>query len=80
MEASSAQLSNEFPVDPGSHTIVAKVGGKEYLHETLSLAEKETKTFEVKLTVAPPRLVVRDVPQSAITSRTLLPQRGERHA
>ena len=55
-ELGSSQLSNEFPVDPGSHTITAKVGGKQYLHETISLAEKETKTFEVKLDVAPPRL------------------------
>src|SRR5262249_41498730 len=40
-ELGSSQLSNEFPVDPGSHTIVAKVGNKEYLHETITLAEKE---------------------------------------
>jgi hypothetical protein len=49
----AGKLSSEIPVDPGSHVIVAKVRDKEYLHETIKLAEKETKTFEVKLDLAP---------------------------
>jgi hypothetical protein len=55
-EIASGQLGSPSPVDPGSHTIVAKVGSKEYLHETVKLAEKETKTFDVKINVAAPRI------------------------
>jgi hypothetical protein len=53
-ELGSRQLGNPVPVDPGSHTIVAKVGGKEYLHENVKLGEKESKTFDVKISVAAP--------------------------
>src|SRR5262245_58570408 len=55
-ELGSAQISTAFPVDPGSHTVVAKIGGKEYLHEKVSLAEKESQTFEVNLDVAAPKI------------------------
>jgi hypothetical protein len=48
-ELGASQLSAATPVDPGSHTVIAKVGDKEYAHDTVVLAEKETKTFEVKL-------------------------------
>ena len=48
-ELGTSQLSAATPVDPGSHTVSAKIGDKEYAHETVVLAEKETKTFEVKL-------------------------------
>jgi len=51
-EIGSGQLGAAIPVDPGSHTIVAKVGNKEYLHENVKLGEKETKTFDVKISVA----------------------------
>jgi len=48
-ELGASQLSAATPVDPGSHTVVAKVGNKEYAHDTVVLAEKDAKTFEVKL-------------------------------
>jgi hypothetical protein len=51
-EIGSGQLGSAIPVDPGSHTIVAKVGNKEYLHENVKLGEKETKSFDVKISVA----------------------------
>jgi hypothetical protein len=53
-ELGQTQLGNAIPVDPGAHTIVAKVSGKEYLHETVKLDEKQTKTFDVKISVAAP--------------------------
>jgi hypothetical protein len=55
-EIGSGQLGSPSPVDPGSHTIVARVGTKEYLHETVKLGEKETKTFDVKISVAAPKI------------------------
>jgi hypothetical protein len=55
-ELGAAKMSSEFPVDPGNHTIIARIGDKEYLHETVSLEEKELKTFEVKLDLPPPKL------------------------
>jgi hypothetical protein len=51
-EIGSAQLGVAIPVDPGPHTVVARVGSKQYLHETVTLAEKESKTFNVKINVA----------------------------
>lgn len=48
-ELGAAQLSAATPVDPGSHTVVAKIGDKIYAQDTVVLAEKETKTFEVKI-------------------------------
>ncbi|MFO0758357.1 MAG: hypothetical protein U0359_17835 [Byssovorax sp.] len=52
-ELGAAKLSSDIPLDPGAHVIVAKMHDKEYLHETIKLAEKETKTYEVKLNLAP---------------------------
>ncbi len=48
-ELGAAQLSAATPVDPGSHTVVSKIGGKEASNDTVVIAEKETKTFEVKI-------------------------------
>lgn len=55
-ELGAAQLSAATPVDPGPHTVVAKVGGKEYANETVTVTEKETKTFEVNIDVPVARL------------------------
>ncbi len=52
LDGSEIAPGQAIPVDPGSHTIVAKVGNKEYLHENVKLAEKESKTFDVKLSIA----------------------------
>jgi hypothetical protein len=60
-ELGASQLSAATPVDPGSHTVVAKVGDKEYAHDTVVLAEKESKTFEVKLTLPTAKLETPDV-------------------
>jgi hypothetical protein len=51
-EIGQSQLGSPIPVDPGAHTIVAKVNGKAYLNETVKLDEKQTKTFDVKISVA----------------------------
>lgn len=51
-EIGSGQLGSAIPVDPGTHTIVAKVGSKKYLSETIKLEEKQSKTFDVKISVA----------------------------
>lgn len=51
-EIGSSQLGLAIPVDPGPHQIVARVGAKQYLHETVTLVEKESKTFPVKISVA----------------------------
>jgi hypothetical protein len=48
-ELGAAQLSAATPVDPGPHTVVAKIGGKESSNDTVTIAEKETKTFEVNI-------------------------------
>jgi hypothetical protein len=48
-ELGQTQLGNAIPVDPGAHTIVAKVGGKPFLRETVKLDEKQAKTFEVRI-------------------------------
>ncbi len=55
-EVGSAQIGVATPVDPGTHTIVAKVGNKEYLHETVKLAEKGTKTFDVNVVLPTARV------------------------
>ena len=47
--ARRVQLSAATPVDPGSHTVVAKIGDKVYAQDKVVLAEKENKTFEVKI-------------------------------
>ena len=48
-ELGASQLSAATPVDPGSHTVVAKIGDKVYAQDKVILAEKENKTFEVKI-------------------------------
>jgi hypothetical protein len=53
-EVGTAKMSTEFPADPGSHTIIARIGDKEVFRETIVLEEKETKTFEVKIEAPPP--------------------------
>jgi hypothetical protein len=53
-ELGQSQLGKAIPVDPGKHTIVAKVGNKEILRETVKLEERQTRTFEVKLGDAAP--------------------------
>lgn len=55
-EIGQAQLGAPIPVNPGSHVIIAKVEGKEYLHQNVTLVEKEKKTFEIKLDVPKPRI------------------------
>jgi hypothetical protein len=55
-ELGSSQLGQPMITDPGPHILIAKVGGKEYLHETVTLAEKEARTFEVKLNVPKTRI------------------------
>lgn len=52
----TGQISGEIPVDPGAHTIVAKIGGKEASHETVTLADKESKTFEVTVDLPPAKV------------------------
>lgn len=55
-EVGQAQLGSAMPVNPGPHTVIARVEGKEYLHETVTLQEKEAKTVDIKLDVPPPQL------------------------
>jgi hypothetical protein len=42
-ELGAAQLSAATPVDPGSHTVVAKVGDKVYAQDTVVLAERRRR-------------------------------------
>jgi hypothetical protein len=55
-EIGTGQLGQALPVDPGAHVVVAKVGGKEWVHDTVNVAEKDNKTYEVKLNVPPPKI------------------------
>lgn len=48
IELGAAQIDAEIPVDPGAHTLVVKTAAKELSRDTLTLAETETKLFEVK--------------------------------
>lgn len=48
-ELGASQLSAATPVDPGSHTVVAKIGDKVYAQDKVILVEKESRTFEVKI-------------------------------
>src|SRR5262249_8854466 len=50
-EIGAGQLGSPIPVDPGPHVIVGMVGDKEYLRETITIEEKETKTYEAKMRV-----------------------------
>nr|AYM54061.1 hypothetical protein [Byssovorax cruenta] len=54
-ELGAAQLGAEVPVDPGAHTVVARVEGKELLRETVTLAEGEAKPFDVDLPLPEPK-------------------------
>jgi hypothetical protein len=55
-EIGQVQLGTPMSVDPGPHVIVARSGNKEYVHETVTLAEKDTKTFDVKMDVPRPKV------------------------
>jgi hypothetical protein len=58
-ELGQPQFGAAMPVDPGPHVIVGRIGDKEYVRETLTLAEKDQKTFVVKIDVPkPPPTVV----------------------
>jgi hypothetical protein len=59
-ELGQTQLGDAMALDPGPHTIVARVGDKEHVRETLTLAEKDQKTFVVKIDLPAP--VVKDEP------------------
>ncbi len=48
-ELGASQISAATPVDPGSHTVVAKIGDRVYAQDKVVLVEKESKTFEVKI-------------------------------
>lgn len=56
-EIGAGQLGSPIPVDPGPHIIVGRVGDKEYSRDTVTIEEKESKTFEVKMTVPVPKKV-----------------------
>ncbi len=62
VELGASQISTELPVNPGSHVVTGKVDGKEYLKETVSLEEKENKTFEV--TIELPKQVEKPIEQT----------------
>lgn len=54
-ELGASQIGSPFMVDPGPHIVVAKQGGAIALSETMTLAEKESKVFDVTLKdTAPP--------------------------
>ncbi|MFT3771913.1 MAG: hypothetical protein QM820_41425 [Minicystis sp.] len=55
-EIGQAQLGAPMPVNPGTHVVIAKVDGKEYLHQNVTLAEKESKTFDIKLELPKPKV------------------------
>jgi hypothetical protein len=55
-EIGQGQLGAAMPVNPGPHVIVSRVGGKEYQRETVNLAEKETKVFDIKLDLPAPKV------------------------
>ena len=52
VEIGSAQIGSPIPVDPGPHTVVGKVNGREGSRETVTLGESETK--DVTITIAAP--------------------------
>lgn len=56
VELGAAQIGSPIPVDPGPHTVVAKVNGREGARETVTLAESETKDVPLTIAVvAPPK-------------------------
>jgi hypothetical protein len=70
VEIGAAQIGAPILVDPGPHSVVGKIGGKEGWRETVSIAEKETKEVTVvidvaampKEPVAPPPTATPDAP------------------
>ncbi|XXX81290.1 hypothetical protein WMF30_21250 [Sorangium sp. So ce134] len=48
----AAEMSADIPVDPGPHVVVARIGGREVVRETVTLEEGHAKTVEI--TVAEP--------------------------
>ncbi len=46
-ELGSNQIGTPMPVDPGPHMVVGKIGAQEISNSTVTLAEKESKSFEV---------------------------------
>ncbi|MEJ7732156.1 MAG: hypothetical protein WKG00_23475 [Polyangiaceae bacterium] len=53
VELGSAQIGSPIPVDPGPHTVLGKVNGREGARETVTLAESETKDVSVTIASAP---------------------------
>jgi hypothetical protein len=51
-ELGSSQVGKENLVDPGTHTVSGKIGETEVWRETVTVAEKETKTVVVKIDIA----------------------------
>ena len=54
-ELGSAQIGAEIAVDPGPHLIVGKVNGNEGSRETVTIAEKETKSVNVAIDASAPK-------------------------
>ncbi|WP_437692622.1 PEGA domain-containing protein [Sorangium sp. So ce176] len=49
----AAELSADIPVDPGPHVVSARIGDREVVRETVTLAEGEERTVEVAITEPP---------------------------
>ncbi|WP_437640130.1 PEGA domain-containing protein [Sorangium sp. So ce854] len=49
----AAEMSADIPVDPGPHVISARIGGREVVRETVTLAEGDARTVEVAITEPP---------------------------
>lgn len=49
VEIGSAQLGREFPVDPGTHVVIAKIDGSEVARERVTVAESETGKVKLKV-------------------------------
>jgi hypothetical protein len=57
-ELGPAQIGAVMSVDPGPHVVVGHIGPKEYVRETVTLVEKDNKTFVVKIDLPAPVAVV----------------------
>ncbi|WP_437681542.1 PEGA domain-containing protein [Sorangium sp. So ce131] len=53
-ELGAQEMSADIPVDPGTHVITARVGDREAARETVTVAERDTKTVEVAIDEPPP--------------------------
>jgi hypothetical protein len=53
VELGAAEISAEIPVDPGPHTVVARVDDREVWRETVAVEERDSKTVEVAIEAAP---------------------------